>query len=372
MIKKIFKTRNLVIFAVAAVAIGGALIFQNCGSSSGTQNSQNAIATTSASTSCVLPGTVVWTVGANTCTAAGNTTIADGSSLTVVGASPSVGSATFSCSSGSLSGAFGSVCTTGCTTSACLANGVCGADNGLGLSSKPTGAMNLCAAGTASAISGSGPWTWTCSGNNGGSSVSCAASVGTTSGGGTTSNASLVPPCTVPGYNYPLGSGFLMNTQNGYGNVCCVIGLGTNGITNGIGWYCVDSPTWETASASGPATPLPAGTGCSLNLVAGYPVGAGVIQYNKSGSEFCCSVAHPYSGGGDGKTWYCEPSRATTAVTSSGATQAGTACSVQGITTYGNNTGITVYTSANQRLCCEIGAGYGGPGDGKGWYCEAY
>ncbi len=46
---------------------------------------------------------------------------------------------------------------------ACFAPGACGADNGATLSAAPT---QLCTGGTPSAISGNGPWTWECSGNN--------------------------------------------------------------------------------------------------------------------------------------------------------------------------------------------------------------
>lgn len=51
-------------------------------------------------------------------------------------------------------------------------NGECGSDNGTVRSSTPT---NLCAMGTASAVSGSGPWTWQCRGHNGGATASCRA-----------------------------------------------------------------------------------------------------------------------------------------------------------------------------------------------------
>lgn len=56
--------------------------------------------------------------------------------------------------------------------------GRCGAANGAPYSSAPT--FGLCRSGTASAVSGSGPWTWNCSGSNGGPSISCStASAGT-------------------------------------------------------------------------------------------------------------------------------------------------------------------------------------------------
>lgn len=56
--------------------------------------------------------------------------------------------------------------------------GRCGAANGAPYSSAPT--FGLCRSGTASAISGSGPWTWTCNGSGGGPTASCStASMGT-------------------------------------------------------------------------------------------------------------------------------------------------------------------------------------------------
>ncbi|MDD5569486.1 MAG: polysaccharide deacetylase family protein, partial [Candidatus Pacebacteria bacterium] len=52
-------------------------------------------------------------------------------------------------------------------------NGLCGSANGQSFTSAPT--SNLCASGTASAISGTGPWTWTCNGSTGGTNASCSA-----------------------------------------------------------------------------------------------------------------------------------------------------------------------------------------------------
>ena len=52
------------------------------------------------------------------------------------------------------------------TSSAPVVNGACGSANGSNFSSKPT--SNLCSAGTASNVSGGGPWSWTCAGSNGG------------------------------------------------------------------------------------------------------------------------------------------------------------------------------------------------------------
>jgi hypothetical protein len=57
------------------------------------------------------------------------------------------------------------------TSSTSPTNGACGSSNGATVSAKPT--ANLCSTGTASAVSGSGPWSWTCAGSNGGSTASC-------------------------------------------------------------------------------------------------------------------------------------------------------------------------------------------------------
>lgn len=50
-------------------------------------------------------------------------------------------------------------------------NGTCGLANGTLVTSAPT--TNLCTSGVTTGVSGSGPWTWTCSGLNGGTDASC-------------------------------------------------------------------------------------------------------------------------------------------------------------------------------------------------------
>jgi hypothetical protein len=54
-------------------------------------------------------------------------------------------------------------------------NGACGSSNGQNLLSAPT--SNLCSAGTASTVTGAGPWSWTCAGSNGGTTASCSANL---------------------------------------------------------------------------------------------------------------------------------------------------------------------------------------------------
>ncbi len=52
-------------------------------------------------------------------------------------------------------------------------NGQCGPSNGETFTTAPS--TNLCNAGTATAVTGTGPWSWTCAGSDGGSAASCSA-----------------------------------------------------------------------------------------------------------------------------------------------------------------------------------------------------
>ncbi len=54
-------------------------------------------------------------------------------------------------------------------------NGSCGSSNGQTFDVKPT--SDLCSSGSTTSISGDGPWSWTCVGSNGGSTASCNAKV---------------------------------------------------------------------------------------------------------------------------------------------------------------------------------------------------
>ena len=52
-------------------------------------------------------------------------------------------------------------------------DGVCGSANGVPVATAPT--INLCSAGTATTPAGTGPWTWSCTGIDGGADDSCSA-----------------------------------------------------------------------------------------------------------------------------------------------------------------------------------------------------
>jgi hypothetical protein len=65
--------------------------------------------------------------------------------------------------------------TTWVASTAPAVSGVCGTANATPAKTAP--AANLCTTGAASAVSGSGPWTWSCGALNGGTTASCAASL---------------------------------------------------------------------------------------------------------------------------------------------------------------------------------------------------
>jgi hypothetical protein len=56
-------------------------------------------------------------------------------------------------------------------------NNLCGSSNDVAASSAPT--TNLCSTGTASVVSGSGPWRWSCADSNSGATAQCSAPVQT-------------------------------------------------------------------------------------------------------------------------------------------------------------------------------------------------
>ncbi len=59
-------------------------------------------------------------------------------------------------------------------------NGSCSAANNQSFTSAP--ASNLCSSGTASPMTGSGPWNWTCAGSDGGTTANCSANLAAGSG----------------------------------------------------------------------------------------------------------------------------------------------------------------------------------------------
>ena len=161
-----------------------------------------------------------------------------------------------SCDDGTQNGQLGK-CNTTCngTTPPTPVSGICGASNGQTLPSVPM--TNLCNSGIPTAVAGSGPWTWSCTGLNGGAnSPICSANP-------------LPPPVawvcssTVTGpQSSPL--------SNGSCNLGTVLGFGSTG-TNPINysWSCSGTNGWANSpscNASYTPPPPPVAWVCSSSV----------------------------------------------------------------------------------------------------------
>ena len=184
-------------------------------------------------------------------------------------------------------------------------NGACGAANGVAASTAPS--AGLCGAGSASAVSGSGRWTWSCSGSNGGATAACSAPLaqaqpvvngacGSANGGGFTAapTASLCNTGTASGVS---GSGpwsWSCAGSGGGSTALCAASVAVNGAcgsANGVAassapssglcsagaasavagsgpwtWSCAGAGGGASASCAAPAAPSPQKPGPSAQL----------------------------------------------------------------------------------------------------------
>ncbi len=178
--------------------------------------------------------------------------------------------------------------TASCSASLAVApvNGACGTFNGATLASKPT--TNLCSTGAASAVSGSGPWSWNCAGSNGGTTALCSAQLA---------------PSPVNGACGSSNGQTLSSTPT---NLC---NPGTASTISGSGpwsWSCMGLNGGATASCSASLAPAPVNGACGLSS------GDTLASIPTSG---LCSTGTASSVNGSGPwTWSCAGSnRGTTA-----------------------------------------------------------
>jgi hypothetical protein len=111
-----------------------------------------------------------------------------------------------------------------------VVNGVCGSSNGADLTSAPT--TNLCGAGTASTVTGTGPWNWTCAGSGGGTTASCSAQLKINGSCGSANGVAVSTPPT--------------------SNLCAAGGASQVGGTGPWNWSCTGTNGGGTASCSAP------------------------------------------------------------------------------------------------------------------------
>jgi hypothetical protein len=132
---------------------------------------------------------------------------------------------------------------------AVFADGVCGTDNGLTLTTAPT---NLCNLGTPSVVAGTGPWTWTCAGLFGGAtSGPCSAAIRTytavasAAGNGSGSVASSVGGIA---YAYPA---FATGTSTAINHGSALVLTATAGTGSTVSWTtCTGGVIGGTSAAA--------------------------------------------------------------------------------------------------------------------------
>lgn len=124
-------------------------------------------------------------------------------------------------------------------------SGTCGSTHEANVTSVPT--TGLCQEGTASAVTGSGPWAWTCSGDHGGSNASCSANLKVNGACGTSNGQVLT---TITGANLCSAGNASPVTGAGPWNWSCL------GINTGNDTSCsADIQTYQvTITKSGTGT----------------------------------------------------------------------------------------------------------------------
>ena len=186
-------------------------------------------------------------------------------------------------------------------------NGVCGSSNGGTFTAIPSG--NLCQSGTASVVSGSGPWSWNCGGLNGGTTASCSAAIqtyavtfqsvgsgtlaGTTSQvvnfGGSTTAVTAVPAVGNHFVSWTGIGGFVTSTSNPLtvANVTSALTITAN--------FAVDPTNGVCGSSNGGTfTAIPSGNLCQSGT-ASVVSGSGPWSWNcgglNGGTTASCSAA---------------------------------------------------------------------------------
>jgi len=157
-------------------------------------------------------------------------------------------------------------------------DGVCGSSNGGSFDTEPTN--NLCSTGTPGSVSGIGPWSWSCTGINGGSSANCSANINTYTVTPSTGSGGGIAPATPQTVAYGDSTSFTLTPDAGYsiGSITGTCGGSLSGnsyTTNAIIGNCSVSAVFTINSF---IVSTNAGSGGSIN-----PLSA-TVNYNGSTS----------------------------------------------------------------------------------------
>jgi hypothetical protein len=174
------------------------------------------------------------------------------------------------------------------SSTASAVNGACGSADDVAVSSAPS--ANLCNVGSASAVSGSGPWSWSCLGSNGGATATCSAP--------SSSMASAVNGACGSADNVAASSAPSANLCN-VGSASAVSGSGP------WSWSCLGSNGGATATCSAP-------TAAAASNHLGQSIPSSLFGMQTHGVTDWPMVPFGVLGKGSGVVWpYIETSRGT-------------------------------------------------------------
>ncbi|MBR0347916.1 MAG: delta-60 repeat domain-containing protein [Rudaea sp.] len=173
-------------------------------------------------------------------------------------------------------------------------NGSCGSASGQTFNTLSATSANLCTAGTLQNFAGSGPWTWTCAGSNGGSdATNCSASIASfnvttaLSGSGGTISAPTQSPV-----NYGSATTFTVSALPGYS------------IATVSGDHCTPAvqsgSTWSSGTITQACAITATFTANPINGVCGASNGQTLTA---APSTNLCSVGTPSVVAGNGHPW---------------------------------------------------------------------
>ena len=114
-------------------------------------------------------------------------------------------------------------------------NGTCGSSHGQSFTSAPS--ASLCGAGTASTVTGTGPWSWNCAGLSGGTEVACE-----------TSGVDLDRSSGIRGFSLA-GSGIVPRVEQDYADLAAyganIARIGVDATLNGSGAFELATSEWD-------------------------------------------------------------------------------------------------------------------------------
>jgi len=190
-------------------------------------------------------------------------------------------------------------------------NGACGSDNGQTLAAAAP--SNLCSAGTASTVSGSGhPWNWSCAGTGGGSTATCSAAIQTYTLSFATDGHGALSGTTAQTIDF--GGSATPVTANANGGYSFQSWTGTNGFTTST----ANPLTVNNVTASRTITAN--FTAAAINGACGSDNGQAVAA--KAPVNLCSAgAASAVSGNGHPWNWTCGGSNGGTTASCSAAIQ---------------------------------------------------